>query len=111
MSAFWFEHLADVVPNHVVSYEVDDLPGEWLGRTMLVKKAEMLPVECVVRGRLSGTAWKAYKQTGGMPGMPLPAGLLESSALPEPVFTPSTKAELGVHDENISFEQAVDLVG
>ena len=111
MSAFWFDHLADVVPNHVVSYEVDDLPDEWLGRTMLVQKAEMLPVECVVRGRLSGTAWKAYKETGGMPGMPLAAGLLESSTRPEPVFTPSSKADVGDHDVNISFDDAVGLVG
>ena len=111
MSAFWFEHLADVVPNHVVAFEVDDLPDEWRGRTMLVKKAEMLPVECIVRGRISGSAWKEYRQAGTMNGTPLPAGLLESSALPEPVFTPSTKAEVGDHDENIPFEKAVDLVG
>ena len=111
MSAFWFEHLADVVSNHVVSYEVDDLPDDWRGRTMLVRRAEMLPVECIVRGRLTGSAWKEYRQAGTMHGTPLPPGLLESSALPEPVFTPSTKAESGLHDENITFDKAVDLVG
>jgi phosphoribosylaminoimidazole-succinocarboxamide synthase len=111
MSAFWFEHLADVVPSHLVSTEVDDLPPEWEGRTMLVRKAEMLPIECIVRGRLTGSAWKEYRTSGTMHGQRLPAGLLESAELPEPVFTPSTKAEVGDHDDNISFEQAVDLVG
>ena len=111
MSAFWFEHLADIVPNHVVAYEVDDLPDEWQGRTMLVKKVDMLPIECIVRGRLTGSAWKEYGQSGTVHGTPFPAGLLESSELPEPVFTPSTKAEVGDHDENISFDEAVDLVG
>jgi len=111
MSAFWFDHLADVVPNHVVAYEVDDLPEEWTGRTMLVRKAEMLPVECVVRGRLAGTAWKEYRQAGTMHGTPLPPGLLESCELPEPVFTPSTKAETGAHDEAIDFSAVISAVG
>jgi phosphoribosylaminoimidazole-succinocarboxamide synthase len=110
MSAFWFEYLADVVGSHLVATEVPDLPQEWVGRVMLVRKAEMLPIECIVRGRLSGSAWKEYKGSGTMHGAPLPAGLLESAELPEPVFTPSTKADTS-HDENISFEKAVDLVG
>jgi phosphoribosylaminoimidazole-succinocarboxamide synthase len=110
-SAFWFEHLADVVPNHLVATDVPDLPDEWVGRVQLVKKAEMLPVECIVRGRLTGSAWKEYKRDGTMHGATLPAGLQESAPLPEPVFTPSTKAEIGDHDENISFERAVDILG
>jgi phosphoribosylaminoimidazole-succinocarboxamide synthase len=110
-SAFWFDHLADVMPSHLVATDVPDLPDEWVGRVQLVRKAEMLPVECIVRGRLSGSAWKEYRATGTMHGTPLPAGLQESAELPEPVFTPSTKAEVGDHDENISFERAVDLVG
>jgi len=110
MSAFWFEHLADVVGSHLIATDVPDLPDEWVGRVMLVHKADMLPIECIVRGRLSGSAWKEYKSSGTMHGAALPAGLLESAELPEPVFTPSTKADTG-HDENISFEKAVDLVG
>jgi phosphoribosylaminoimidazole-succinocarboxamide synthase len=110
-SAFWFDHLADVVPNHLVATDVPDLPEEWVGRVQLVKKAEMLPVECIVRGRLTGSAWKEYKTTGTMHGASLPAGLLESAELPEPVFTPSTKAAMGDHDENISFERSVDILG
>ena len=110
MSTFWFEHLADVVGSHLVATEVPDLPEEWVGRVMLVRRAEMLPIECIVRGRLSGSAWKEYKASGTMHGTALPSGLLESAELPEPVFTPSTKADTG-HDENISFEKAVDLVG
>ncbi|MCU1378575.1 MAG: Phosphoribosylaminoimidazole-succinocarboxamide synthase [Acidimicrobiales bacterium] len=110
-SAFWFEHLSDVVPNHLVATDVPDLPEEWVGRVQLVKRAEMLPVECIVRGRLTGSAWKEYRTSGTMHGQPLPAGLQESAELPEPVFTPSTKAAMGDHDENISFDDAVDLVG
>jgi phosphoribosylaminoimidazole-succinocarboxamide synthase len=109
-SAFWFDHLADVIPNHLVATHVDDLPAEWVGRVQLVRKAEMLPIECIVRGRLSGSAWKEYRTSGTMHGQALPSGLQESAGLPEPVFTPSTKADAG-HDENISFERAVDLVG
>jgi phosphoribosylaminoimidazole-succinocarboxamide synthase len=109
-SAFWFELLADVLPNHLVATEVDDLPEEWVGRVQLVRRAEMLPIECIVRGRLSGSAWKEYRTSGTMHGQQLPAGLQESAELPEPVFTPSTKAASG-HDENISFDRAVDLVG
>ena len=109
MTAFWLtEVLADVGPNHMVSM-VDE--GEHAGRAMVVRKADMLPIECIVRGRLSGSAWKEYERSGTMHGQPLPPGLLQSDLLPEPVFTPSTKAEVGDHDENISFEQAAELVG
>lgn len=116
MSAFWFAQLGDVVPNHLLSTDLDDLPPaarlEGLaGRFMLCRRAEMLPVECIVRGYLTGSAWKEYRTSGTMHGTPLPAGLLEASALPEPVFTPSTKAEVGDHDVNISFDEAVVLVG
>jgi phosphoribosylaminoimidazole-succinocarboxamide synthase len=110
-SQFWFDHLADVMPNHLVATDAPDLPEEWVGRVQLVKKAEMLPIECIVRGRLTGSAWKEYKRDGTMHGATLPAGLQESAPLPEPVFTPSTKAEIGDHDENISFERAVDILG
>ena len=110
-SQFWFDHLADVMPNHLVATDVPDLPEEWVCRVQLVKKAEMLPIECIVRGRLTGSAWKEYKRDGTMHGEKLPEGLQESAELPEPVFTPSTKADQGDHDENISFERSVDLVG
>jgi phosphoribosylaminoimidazole-succinocarboxamide synthase len=115
MSAFWFEHLADVAPGHLISTDLSDFPAgaqhpDLAGRAMLCRRAEMLPIECIVRGYLSGSAWKEYRTNGTMHGTELPAGLEESSPLPEPVFTPSTKAEEG-HDENISFAQAVDLVG
>jgi phosphoribosylaminoimidazole-succinocarboxamide synthase len=116
MTAFWLEHLRGVAGSHVISTDLDDLPEEarrpeWEGRVMLCHRAEMLLVECIVRGYLSGSAWKEYKATGTMHGTKLPSGLQESDQLPEPVFTPSTKAEQGLHDENISFQQAVDLVG
>jgi phosphoribosylaminoimidazole-succinocarboxamide synthase len=117
MSAFWFEVLGDVVGSHLISTAVADLPdgvtdgGDDLeGRIMLCHKAEMLPIECIVRGYLSGSAWKEYGKSGTMHGQALPAGLQESDQLPDAVFTPSTKAETG-HDENISYDQAVDLVG
>ncbi len=115
MSAFWFEQFADVAPSHLVSTDVADLPEDlpdpdWVGRVMRCRRAEMLPIECIVRGYLTGSAWKEYKASGSMHGTRLPEGLLESAQLPEPVFTPSTKAESG-HDENISFEAAADLVG
>nr|WP_249420284.1 phosphoribosylaminoimidazolesuccinocarboxamide synthase [Rhabdothermincola salaria] len=115
MSAFWFEHLADVVGNHLLSTRLDDLPpaarlAQWEGRIMLCRRAEMLPIECIVRGYLTGSAWKEYRADGTMHGQALPPGLLEAARLPEPVFTPSTKADAG-HDENISFAAAVDLVG
>jgi len=109
MTEFWLsEVLVEVCANHLVRI-VDD--GEHAGRAMVVRKAEMLPIECIVRGRLSGSAWKEYQRDGTMHGQPLPTGLRQSDLLPEPVFTPSTKAEVGDHDENISFERAVELVG
>ncbi|MCB1282846.1 MAG: phosphoribosylaminoimidazolesuccinocarboxamide synthase [Microthrixaceae bacterium] len=116
MSAFWFEQFADLVGSHLISTDLADLPegarnDEIAGRFMLVRKAEMLPIECIVRGYITGSAWKEYKNHSTMHGQRLAAGLQESDKLPEPVFTPSTKAEVGDHDENISFEQAVDIVG
>ena len=116
MTAFWSETLAAVAPSHLLSTDLADVPEDlrepgWEGRVMLCHKAEMLPIECIVRGYLTGSAWKEYRTSGTMHGTVLPAGLLESAQLPEPVFTPSTKAEVGDHDENISFAAAVDLVG
>ncbi len=116
MTAFWFELFADLVPGHLISTDLADLPfddpdPDLAGRVMLVRKAEMLEIECIVRGYLTGSAWKEYRSAGTMHGTPLPEGLLESSQLPEPVFTPSTKAEVGDHDINVSFEEAVALVG
>jgi phosphoribosylaminoimidazole-succinocarboxamide synthase len=116
MSAFWFDQLNDVVDNHLLSTDVADCPDgariEGLaGRVMLCRAADMLPVECIVRGYITGSAWKEYQASGTMHGTALPDGLLEASQLPEPVFTPSTKAAVGDHDENISFERAVELVG
>ena len=116
MTAFWVEHLADVMGNHLLSTDLADCPTEaqhpeLAGRVMLCRQAEMLPVECIVRGRLTGSAWKEYRDAGTMHGEALPAGLQESAELPEPVFTPSTKAEVGLHDENITFDKAVDLIG
>jgi phosphoribosylaminoimidazole-succinocarboxamide synthase len=110
MSAFWFEQMSDVIGSHLLATEFDGLPREAEGRVMLCKKAEMLPIECIVRGYITGSAWKEYRTAGTMHGTRLPDGLLESSQLPEPVFTPSTKAEEG-HDQNISFEEAASLVG
>lgn len=117
-SIFWFKQMANIVPNHIVATEVDDFPAETHkyrdqleGRSMLVKKAKPLPIECIVRGYVSGSGWKEYKQNGCICGIKLPEGLLESSQLEKPLFTPSTKAELGDHDENISFDEAVKLCG
>ncbi len=116
LTAFWAEELSPVAPTHLVSADPAEFPEEasaiadLAGRSMLIRKAEMLPIECIVRGYLSGSAWKEYRSTGTMHGSPLPGGLEESSRLPEPVFTPSTKAATG-HDENISFEDAAKLVG
>ncbi len=116
MSAFWFDRFADVVAGHLISTDRNDLPGtapdpDLAGRVMLCRRAEMLPIECIVRGYLTGSAWKEYQATGTMHGSPLPEGLLESAQLPEPVFTPSTKADDGDHDINVSFDEAVTLVG
>jgi phosphoribosylaminoimidazole-succinocarboxamide synthase len=110
-SVFWFEQVADIVGSHLIDITMDGLPAEAAGRAMLCRKAEMLPIECIVRGYITGSAWKEYKRDGTMHGASLPSDLLESSQLPEPVFTPSTKAEIGDHDENISFDAAVDLIG
>ncbi|ABQ27041.1 phosphoribosylaminoimidazolesuccinocarboxamide synthase [Geotalea uraniireducens] len=118
ISAFWFRQMEDIIPNHIISTEVKDFPAECQkyadvleGRSMLVKKAKPLPAECIVRGYISGSGWKDYQATGSVCGITLPAGLKESDRLPEPIFTPSTKAELGTHDENISFEKMVDMCG
>ena len=113
ITAFWLDQLSEVAPNHLVSLDVPAGAGDTAdleGRVMVVRKAEMLPVECIVRGYLSGSAWAEYKKTQTMHGQELPAGLSQSEKLPEPVFTPSTKATSG-HDENISFEAAAELVG
>jgi phosphoribosylaminoimidazole-succinocarboxamide synthase len=109
LSAFWFERTASVVPNHVISV-CDDVPSEVRGRAMVVRRLRMLPVECVVRGYLSGSGWKDYVATGRVSGIELPAGLRESERLPEPLFTPSTKAAAG-HDEAIDLQRATALIG
>ncbi len=116
ISKFWFERMTDIIPNHLVATEVSHFPAithayrdQLEGRSMLVKKAAPLPIECIVRGYITGSGWKEYSRQGSVCGIPLPSGLQESQQLPEPIFTPSTKAELGAHDENISFAQAVDL--
>jgi len=117
MSLFWFDFLSDIVPSHLITADVDRYPQEvrnyadqLRGRSMLVQRAEMFPVECVVRGYISGSAWKEYKATGKVCGIELPAGLSESDAFAEPIFTPATKAVTG-HDENIPFEQMCKMVG
>ena len=102
LTAFWLDQVDDLVPNHLISVD---------GASMLVRKAEMLPIECIVRGYLSGSAWKEYSEKGTVHGMPLHPGLRQSEQLPDPIFTPSTKAAVGDHDENISFDQAAALVG
>lgn len=118
LSRFWFELMDGVIENHLISMDVEDLPEKFQpyadylrGRFMLVKKAEMFPVECIVRGYLAGSGLKEYQKQGTVCGIELPKGLDNSSKLPEAIFTPSTKAELGEHDENISFEQCVELIG
>jgi phosphoribosylaminoimidazole-succinocarboxamide synthase len=118
LSLFWFDFLKDFVPNHLIATEVDDYPAplreyrdQLEGRSMLVHKAKMVEVECVARGYISGSGWKDYRATQAICGIPLPAGLVESSALPEPIFTPASKAQGGAHDENISFETVVGEVG
>jgi phosphoribosylaminoimidazole-succinocarboxamide synthase len=108
MSVFWFGLTADIVPNHFIS---EDVPEEVAERAMRVRKLEMYPVECVVRGYLSGSGWKEYKESGSVCGIELPSGLVESDQLPEPIFTPATKAEIGDHDENIDFDRAAEIVG
>jgi phosphoribosylaminoimidazole-succinocarboxamide synthase len=110
ISAFWFSRTGHIVPNHLESV-TDGVPDEVRGRAIVARKLKMLPVECVVRGYITGSGWKDYLATGKVSGIELPEGLLESEKLPEPIFTPSTKADIGDHDETISFEQAVDAVG
>jgi len=118
MTEFWLEHLSDIVPNHLLSTDINDFPESCQkyadilsGRSMLVKKAEPLPVECIVRGYISGSGWKDYQATGAICGIELPPGLSESQAFAEPLFTPSTKAEAGTHDENVSMEQISRVIG
>ena len=116
MSAFWFELLGDLAGNHLISTELDALPAAardpgLAGRIMLVRRCEMLPVECIVRGYLAGTGWQEYREAGTVCGLPLPAGLREADQLPAPIFTPSTKAAVGIHDENISFDDVVERIG
>ena len=108
MSVFWFGLTADIVPNHFIS---EDVPEEVAERAMRVKRLEMYPVECVVRGYLTGSGWREYKESGTVCGIELPPNLLESDKLPEPIFTPSTKAEIGDHDENVDFERAAAILG
>ena len=118
LSRFWFNLTKQIVPNHILSTEVEDYPKECQpyqemlrSRSMLVVKTEVLPVECVVRGYLSGSGWEEYRKTGEICGIKLPKGLLESSKLEEPIFTPATKAEMGLHDENIPFEKVEKTIG
>jgi phosphoribosylaminoimidazole-succinocarboxamide synthase len=108
LSVFWFGRTGQIVPNHLVSTEV---PAEVAGRAIVVRKLEVFPVECVVRGYLSGSGWREYRERGTVCGIELPGGLRESDRLPEPIFTPATKADVGEHDENIDFERAADIVG
>ena len=117
MSIFWFEMMRDLVPTHFLTADVDEYPSELqqfrdqlTGRSMLVRRAEMFQIECVARGYLAGSGWKEYRESGKLCGIPLPAGLRESDRLPQPIFTPATKAQTG-HDENISFDEAAGIVG
>ncbi len=115
MSKFWFDFTKDVVPNHMISVDVKDMPeffhkDEYTGNSMMCKKLTMLPIECIVRGYITGSGWASYVKTGKVCGIELPAGLQESDKLPEPIYTPSTKAEIGDHDENISYEQSIDVL-
>jgi len=109
LSVFWFERTAGIVPNHLAS--ADEVPDEARGRALLVEKLEIFPVECVARGYLSGSGWKEYRAGGTVCGIELPGGLRESDRLPEPIFTPATKAEQGEHDENVDFDRAAEIVG
>jgi phosphoribosylaminoimidazole-succinocarboxamide synthase len=111
MSTFWFDELSGVLPNHVVATDVPDIPDDWVGRVTLARKCEMLKIECIVRGYLSGSAWKEYQASGTMNGVPLPPGMQESQQLPQPVFTPSTKADIGDHDVNLTYEDSCVIVG
>ncbi len=115
MSRFWFDLTKDIIPNHMISTDTNDMPEffrneHFSGRSMLVKKLTMLPIECIVRGYITGSGWKSYLADGTVCGITLPEGLKESDKLPEPIYTPSTKAEIGDHDENISFERSVEVL-
>lgn len=115
MSAFWFNFTKDILPNHMLSTDVRDMPEffrqeRFSGNSMKCRKLNMIPLECIVRGYITGSGWESYRESGTVCGISLPAGLKEAEKLPEPLFTPSTKAELGDHDENVSFAQSVDAV-
>ena len=115
MSKFWFNYTTDVVRNHMLSCDVNDMPKffrteEFRGRSMLCRKLKMIPIECIVRGYITGSGWASYQKDGTVCGVKLPAGLRECEKLPEPIYTPSTKAEIGDHDENISFEKSIDVL-
>ena len=115
MAKFWFELTSDIVPNHVISTDVNDMPeffrnDYFEGRSTLCRKLDMLPLECIVRGYISGSGWKDYQATGSICGIALPEGLKESEKLPEPIYTPSTKAEIGDHDESISYERSIEVL-
>jgi phosphoribosylaminoimidazole-succinocarboxamide synthase len=109
LTAFWLERTGGVCPNHLISFT--DVPEEFRGRAMLVERLKMVPVECVVRGYITGSGWKDYQATGAVCGIELPDGLQESDQLPEPIFTPATKAEVGDHDENVDFDRAAEIIG
>ena len=115
MSEFWFNYTEDIIPNHMISTDVKDMPeffrnDKYEGKSMMVQKLTMLPVECIVRGYITGSGWASYKKDGTVCGIKLPEGLVESQKLPEPIYTPSTKAEIGDHDENISYEQSIEYL-
>ena len=115
MSKFWFDYTQDLLPNHMLSVDVQDMPEffrqpQFDGNSMLCRKLTMLPVECIVRGYITGSGWASYQKTGKVCGITLPEGLKESDKLPEPIYTPSTKAEIGDHDENISYEQSITVL-
>ncbi len=115
MSRFWFDMTKDILPNHMISVDVKDMPEffqneQFEGKSMMCQKLEMLPIECIVRGYITGSGWASYKENGTVCGIKLPEGLQESEKLPEPIYTPSTKAEIGLHDENISFERSIEVL-
>ena len=115
MSRFWFDYTKNILPNHMLSVDVADMPEffrqeQFTGNSMLCRKLEMLPIECIVRGYITGSGWESYKKNGTVCGITLPEGLQECAQLPEPIYTPSTKADLGDHDENISFDQSIDVL-
>ena len=115
MSKFWFDMTEDIVPNHMISVDVNDMPEffrqpKFDGNSMMCKKLEMLPIECIVRGYITGSGWASYQENGTVCGIKLPEGLKESDKLPEPIYTPSTKAEIGDHDENISYEESIKVL-